>query len=91
MSSTEWFDDSTESLEDHEFPDEDDLDEDPNETLPCPECGAEVYEETPRCPHCGSYVTFSAHPFQGRSWWWIGLGILGIVAVVVVLAIAGSW
>lgn len=91
MSSTEWFDDPTESLDDHEFPDEQDFDDDVAETLPCPECGAEILAETPRCPHCGSYVTFSTRPFQGRSWWWIGLGILGIVAVIVVLAIAGSW
>jgi hypothetical protein len=91
MSSTEWFDDPTDSLSDHEFPDEDDPREGPSETLPCPECGAEVYEESPQCPHCGSYVVFSTHPFHGRSWWWIGLGILGIFAVIVILAIAGSW
>jgi hypothetical protein len=91
MSSPEWFNDPTESPDDHEFPDEDGLDEDVDETLPCPECGAEIYEDTPQCPHCGSFVTFSTHPFRGRSWWWIGLGVLGIVAVIVVLAIAVSY
>jgi DNA-directed RNA polymerase subunit RPC12/RpoP len=90
MSSTEWFDDSTESLDDREYPDEEDRDDDLNETLPCPECGAEIYEEAQRCPHCGSYIVFSTRPFQGRSWWWIALGILAVVAVVVMLAIAGS-
>ena len=89
MSNTEWIDDSDDSLDDREFPDEDDLDGDGGEYLPCPECGVDIYEDSQRCPYCGSYVTFSTHPFTGRAWWWVALGLLGILSVIVILSIAG--
>lgn len=89
MSETEWLDDPNDSLDEREWPDDDDSDNDEGEFLPCPECGADIHEESPRCPFCGSYVTFSTHPFTGRSWWWVALGLLGILAMIVMLAIAG--
>ena len=82
-------DDWDDSRDDHELPEEDEFDDDEIETLPCPECGAEVYEDAPRCPSCGSYITFATHPFTGRAWWWVALGLLGILALIVTLAIAG--
>jgi hypothetical protein len=99
MSNTQWFDDPADSLNDRELPDGDDFDDDEGddddfdgdegELLPCPECGADIYEESQQCPYCGSYVTFSTHPFTGRAWWWVALGLLGIIAMIVMLAIAG--
>jgi hypothetical protein len=89
MSNTQWFDDPADSLNDRELPDGDDFDGDEGELLPCPECGADIYEESQQCPYCGSYVTFSTHPFTGRAWWWVALGLLGIIAMIVMLAIAG--
>ena len=47
--------------------------DDESETLPCPQCGAEVYEDAEQCPACGTYVTFSSHPLKGRSLAWIVL------------------
>jgi len=61
-----WNDDEHEDRsEDTEAPQEADLDDDAAdaETLPCPSCGREVYEETQRCPHCGVWVT----PGSARS------------------------
>ena len=76
---------------DDEFDDGDsdewDFDDDEvSEVLPCPNCGAEVYEDALRCPVCGDYITFRASVWSGRNWWWIILGILGIAAVVLALS-----
>ncbi|MCA9076023.1 MAG: hypothetical protein KDA93_13430 [Planctomycetaceae bacterium] len=53
---------------------------------PCPSCGVEIYEEAERCPHCGEYVVWSNSAFAGKPKWWVVLGIMGIIAVIVVLA-----
>jgi hypothetical protein len=74
--------------EDEEFSDEYD-DETDAELVPCPECGASIYEESQQCPVCGSYITFGTSPFSGRSVAWIVLGLLGILATVAVLVFAG--
>jgi hypothetical protein len=67
-------------------PDELDSDDDLTETVPCPECGAEVYEEAEQCPRCGSYITHGGSVWAGRPIWWIVLGLLGLVAGVLALA-----
>ena len=70
-------------LDDFEYPDENDgLDDDGAETLPCPECGSQIYEEAEQCPICGAYVTFDRALWTNRPWWWILLGLLGMAAVV---------
>ena len=85
MSPTRWSDDD---LDDDEFPDEDwdedDIGEqdDEAEVLPCPHCGADVYEDAPKCPACGHYITFESSLWSSRPWWWILLGLLGIAAVI---------
>ena len=89
----EWSDDDfdEDELDEDEYPDgDDDFDHDAVDTLPCPECGAEVYEEAEQCPVCGNYVTFDTSPWQGKSTTWIVLGLLGIVAVVWALSFA-AW
>lgn len=63
----------------------DDLD-DAAETLPCPHCGTEIYEEAEQCPVCGNYVTFGTSIWSGRPIWWIALALVGLVATVLVLA-----
>ena len=65
---------------------DDDYDES-SELRPCPVCGAEIYEDSLRCPVCGNYITFkAAGPWSGKPVWWIVLGVLGSIAVVVSLA-----
>jgi len=50
-------------------------------TFPCPNCGGDIYDDSPRCPKCGDYVTPGS---KSRLPWWIwaglvlvGLGLLG--------------
>jgi predicted nucleic acid-binding Zn ribbon protein len=58
----EW-DDDWESDEDSGDDDEDDS------TVPCPQCGAAIYEDTPRCPSCGRYLSAEDHARTGRPVW----------------------
>lgn len=76
-------------LEEWEYPDPDDYDDDDDdaETKPCPNCGLDVYEEADRCPHCGEFVTFRETMFAGWSLWFLILGLFGIGAVIVTLAV----
>ncbi len=53
----------------------------------CPECGGAIYEEAEQCPLCGAYVIHRSSLWTGRSLWWIVLGLLGIAAVILVLAL----
>ena len=79
----EWSDE----LQDYEYPDEDDWDDDDSETVPCPRCGEQVYEDAPRCPNCDEYITHSRSVWHGRPLWWIALAMLAIFATTVVLVI----
>lgn len=93
-----WFDEPGDELDD-ELPDELDEDEFPNdewdddsaETAPCPECGAEVYEDAVQCPVCGNYITHQTRIWSGRPGWWVILGLLGVLAAVLVLAGLAPW
>lgn len=75
-------------LEDNEYPD-DDLTDDWQETdlVTCPNCQAEISEESVRCPICGDYVTLKSDLWQGKSWWWILVGLLGMAATIIALAL----
>lgn len=65
----------------------DDADED--DTLPCPACGRQVYEDADQCPYCGEWII----PLRGRgglpSWARVagavlaGLLLLGLLTGVV--------
>lgn len=66
---------------DDEEPWLEDQDED-STVMPCPNCGAEVYDDAEWCPSCDRYITADTHPWAGRPWWWVGLGLAGIAAVL---------
>jgi zinc-ribbon domain len=59
---------------------EDDADE--TDVVPCPACGAEVYEDAEQCPACGQSIVHGTSPWRGRPRWWILLGLAGIAAVL---------
>lgn len=80
-----WYEELGDDWDDDDLVD-DEVDDDAVETLPCPHCGAEIYEETERCPVCGEYVTFRTSVWSGRPVWWIVLGLIGLVAAVLMLA-----
>lgn len=74
---SQWSDD----LDDDEYPDEYDDDEQlESDVVECPQCGAEIYEDAEQCPNCGAYVSFSSSPWSDRPWWWIVLGVLGMLS-----------
>jgi hypothetical protein len=60
-------------------------DDEPVDTVPCPECHEEVYEESAHCPHCGHYLSVDTNPWSGRPAWWIVLGLLGMLALAAAL------
>ncbi|MEM6328842.1 MAG: hypothetical protein AAF790_01200 [Planctomycetota bacterium] len=57
------------------------------DTVPCPACGADVYEDALRCAVCGDYITHGASPWAGRSPLWVALGLAGILAVIAALTL----
>lgn len=76
-SDEDWDDDYEDAPDDSEEAD----------TIPCPNCGAEIYEESPRCPICGEYVVSnSRRVWSGKPVWYIVLALLGIAAVCLVMA-----
>ena len=86
-----WFEEGGDELDDNEYPDALDRDDEMTETVPCPECGVEIYEDAVRCPACGNYVTHHTNVWTGRPGWWILLGLLGVLAVIVILAGLALW
>jgi DNA-directed RNA polymerase subunit RPC12/RpoP len=42
------------------------------ETVECPHCGEEIFEDSVRCPYCGDYLSSagSLSP-SGRPIWWV--------------------
>ena len=55
------------------------------EELPCPECGALVYEEAQQCPHCGAWIMPHAASARASGWLrWVGvLVVLALLAGLV--------
>ena len=89
-----WFEEPGDEFRDDEYPDDDlddDFDDDYSQTIACPECGTEVYEDAVQCPVCGSYIMHRSNVFSGRPTWWIILALLGILAVVLVFTGLLSW
>ena len=77
-------------LEEWEYPEPDENeDEDFSETRECPSCQATIYEDAEQCPNCGEYILFSTRAISGWPWWFVALGILGIVAVFLALLWGG--
>ena len=68
---------SSNHWEDREYPD---IEDDEEMTIPCPKCGAELFDDD-QCPSCGWYLIHDTRAWSGKSIWWIALGLLGIIAV----------
>ncbi len=79
------FDSPDDELRDDEYPDEP-VEDDETDTVPCPQCGEEVYEDSVRCPACGHYMVDSGHSLSGRPLWWLVLGFAGVLAAVLAVA-----
>ena len=80
-------DDDDDDLTDRELPhasDQDDEDADSVDTVECPACGRDVYEEAQRCPYCGQYLSREQRR-RPRPPIWIVTGV--IVCVLIVLLV----
>ena len=60
-------------------------DNDGPDTLPCPACGADIYDDSERCPVCGEYVVMRTGSGPRRTWWWIALGLALLAMLLFVL------
>ena len=49
------------------------------ETSPCPECGADIFDDAVQCPQCGWYVTWETA--SGRSARWDGIVRAGMTLI----------
>lgn len=87
MAQPEWLDDWSDRIDEREYPDEWNEDDDFDDTIECTECGASVFEDAPSCPQCGAWIVQSTDAWKGRPVWWILIGMLGIVAVILALSI----
>jgi predicted amidophosphoribosyltransferase len=56
------------------------------ETVPCPACGADIYEEAEQCPVCGEYVVHNSSALAGKPGWYLLLAVLGVIAVIASLS-----
>lgn len=63
----------------------DEFHDDSVETLECPHCGREVYEDTDKCPHCGEWIMPLAARASSKSRIWIVGAILALLAMLVFL------
>jgi hypothetical protein len=87
MAPSRWDDDSGGADEYDDDYDEELGDDESSELVSCPGCGAEIHEESEQCPVCLSYITHPTSIWYGRPWWWLALGALGIIGVILALAL----
>jgi predicted amidophosphoribosyltransferase len=70
----------------------DEYDEEPDyQTIICPECGKELYEDTDICPNCGMFI-IQTEPKQNLFLYqlspiWYMLAMSGIVATIIALVL----
>lgn len=79
-------DDGNPSNEEYgEFIDDDyEVDEDDEETDPCPYCGQPVHHEAILCPHCDRYLSREDAPPEKKPLWIV-------IAALLCLAVALGW
>jgi len=61
------------------------IDDSYSEVVVCPECGDDVYEDAEQCPLCGAYIVHQYSPWSKRPLWWVVLGLLGVISVIITL------
>lgn len=82
-----YYDESSDSCDDRDDPDDNALDDGLTDTVVCQHCGADVYEDANQCPACGMYLLADTRVWSGRPLWWVVLGLLGILAGILALVL----
>lgn len=62
--------------------------EDDSQTLPCPVCGEEIYEDSNRCDRCGQYILMDKAAQTHNQWRNLLLALLAAAAVIILLHLA---
>ncbi len=61
----------------------DDLaDEGESETIPCPSCGIEIYEDSHKCSACGEYISPRWAKSSNQPLWWTAAIIVAIALIL---------
>jgi hypothetical protein len=55
-----------------------------SDTVPCPYCEADIYEDAVQCPHCGHYLSDEDSPPSRKPPW-------VMITVIVCLVLVGMW
>ena len=71
--------DDDDDFESDDFDDEDDDGEE--ETISCPYCRREIYEDAVRCPCCEQYLSQEDSPPSRRPWWIIAGAVVCLYIV----------
>jgi hypothetical protein len=50
--------------------------------IPCPHCGADVFDDAEQCPDCGTWLVRDRRPSTGRPSWFVVLGFLGVLLAI---------
>jgi hypothetical protein len=58
-----------------------------HDTMPCPYCGADIYDDSERCASCGSYLSDEDAP-SGRSW---SFRLMALICLAVAVCWALLW
>lgn len=69
---------------DPDGPLEEDLVDDGDDSVPCPACGCDVYEDADQCVHCGEWIIPSATGAAGLHWVWIAAAVLAAGAMIAI-------
>jgi hypothetical protein len=85
MSQHSRWSDEPDDLDDAEYPEDSEFGSPESDTIRCPECDAEIYDDSVQCPHCGHYIEADTNVWSGRSLWWIVVGLLGVIATIAAL------
>lgn len=87
MSNREWRDDEDDWSDTSS--EEDDGDSDLGDTLPCPDCGAEIYPDLDHCPRCGHWLTGADRESRGTGLFSSGSvrWIAGVLLAIFVLSL----
>lgn len=76
------------TYDNEDWPDDDD---DSTSVVECTNCGADVYEEADSCPVCGEYLIDASRPLDKKPMWFVAIGLLGVIAVVVLFSGVLQW
>ncbi|GAB4145916.1 MAG: hypothetical protein Tsb009_18310 [Planctomycetaceae bacterium] len=68
-----------------------DNENDETPTVTCSNCGADVYEDADSCPRCGEFLVAAHSPLAGKPAWFVAIGIVGILAVLILLSGVLQW